>query len=60
MPGPWESCFDPLPGNRLIPDTVTSDDLRAARELARTKFASSEWTARVPWRHGPRSRNRQR
>ena len=31
----------------LTPDAVTGGELRAARELARTKFASSEWTARV-------------
>jgi lipoate---protein ligase len=29
-------------------DTVTSGELRAARDLARAKFASSQWTARVP------------
>ncbi len=32
----------------LTPDTVTGGELRAARDLARTKFARSEWTARVP------------
>jgi lipoate-protein ligase A len=32
----------------LTPDTVTGGELRAARELAQAKFASSEWTARVP------------
>jgi lipoate-protein ligase A len=32
----------------LTPDTVTGGELRAARDLARSKFASSEWTARVP------------
>lgn len=32
----------------LTPDTVTSGELRAARDLARTKFSSSEWTARLP------------
>ena len=32
----------------LTPDAVTGGELRAARELARTKFGSSEWTARVP------------
>jgi lipoate---protein ligase len=32
----------------LTPDTVTGGELLAARELARTKFASSEWTAQVP------------
>jgi lipoate-protein ligase A len=32
----------------LIPDTVTGGELRAARDLARAKFASSKWTARVP------------
>ena len=32
----------------LIPDTLTGGELRAARDLARTKFASSEWTARLP------------
>ena len=32
----------------LTPDAVTGGELRAARELARTKFASAEWTARVP------------
>jgi lipoate-protein ligase A len=32
----------------LTPDTVTGGELRAARDLARVKFASSEWTARVP------------
>jgi lipoate---protein ligase len=32
----------------LTPDTVTGGELRAARDLARAKFASSEWTARVP------------
>jgi lipoate---protein ligase len=30
----------------LTPDT--GGELRAARDLARTKFASSEWTARLP------------
>lgn len=32
----------------LTPDTVTGGELRAARYLARTKFSSSEWTARLP------------
>jgi lipoate-protein ligase A len=32
----------------LIRDTVTGGELRAARGLARAKFASSAWTARVP------------
>jgi lipoate-protein ligase A len=32
----------------LTPDTVTGGELRAARDLARAKFASSEWTTRVP------------
>ena len=32
----------------LTPDTVTGGELRAARDLAWTKFASSEWTARLP------------
>ena len=32
----------------LTPDAVTSGELRAARDLARTKFSSSEWTARLP------------
>jgi lipoate-protein ligase A len=32
----------------LTPDAITGGELCAARELARTKFASSEWTARVP------------
>jgi lipoate-protein ligase A len=32
----------------LTPDAITGGELRAARELARAKFASTEWTARVP------------
>lgn len=32
----------------LTPDTVTGGELRAACDLARAKFASSQWTARVP------------
>ena len=32
----------------LTPDTVTGGELRAARDLAQAKFASSQWTARVP------------
>ncbi len=32
----------------LTPDAVTSGELRAARDLARTKFSSSEWAARLP------------
>lgn len=32
----------------LTPDAVTGGELRAARALARAKFARSEWTARVP------------
>lgn len=32
----------------LTPDTVTGGELRAARDLARAKFASSQWTARLP------------
>jgi len=32
----------------LTPDAITGGELRAARELARAKFSSSEWTARVP------------
>ena len=32
----------------LTPDAVTGGELHAARDLARTKFSSSEWTARLP------------
>jgi lipoate---protein ligase len=32
----------------LTPDTVTGGEMRAAQHLARAKFASSEWTARLP------------
>jgi lipoate-protein ligase A len=32
----------------LTPDAVTGGELRAAGDLARTKFSSSEWTARLP------------
>jgi len=32
----------------LTRDTVTGGELRAARDLARAKFASRAWTARVP------------
>ena len=32
----------------LTPDTVTGGELHAAQRLARTKFASSQWTARLP------------
>jgi lipoate---protein ligase len=32
----------------LTPDAITGGELCAARKLARTKFGSSEWTARVP------------
>ena len=32
----------------LTPDAVTAGELRAARDLARAKFSSSEWTGRVP------------
>ena len=32
----------------LTPDAITGGELRAARELARTKSSSSEWTARAP------------
>ena len=32
----------------LTPDAITGGELCAARELARKKFTSSEWTARVP------------
>lgn len=32
----------------LAADAVTAAELRAARELARTKFTSGAWTARVP------------
>jgi lipoate---protein ligase len=32
----------------LSADTVTGGELLAARDLARAKFASSQWTARVP------------
>lgn len=32
----------------LTPDTVTGGELHAAQRLARAKFASSEWTARLP------------
>ena len=32
----------------LTPDAITGGELRAARELARAKFGSSQWTARVP------------
>jgi lipoate---protein ligase len=32
----------------LTPDTVTSGELRSARDLARTKFSGSEWTGRLP------------
>jgi len=31
----------------LTPDAITGGELRAARELARAKFSSSEWTAWV-------------
>jgi lipoate-protein ligase A len=33
---------------QLTPDTVTGGELRAARDLARAKFASGQWIARVP------------
>jgi lipoate---protein ligase len=32
----------------LVHDGLTAGELRAARELARAKFATREWTARVP------------
>ena len=32
----------------LTPDAVMVGELRAARDLARAKFSSSEWTGRVP------------
>jgi lipoate-protein ligase A len=32
----------------FTPDAITGGELRAARELARAKFAGSAWTARVP------------
>ncbi len=32
----------------LTRGSLTAGELRAARELARTKFTSGRWTARVP------------